>query len=198
MGRLLLAGHAPPRVASVVNRLHVAVADIDLSSGIAAVWLARQVRSRVTVQDLQCYEMSSGTWQYLGRCGSIRSAARQKRVSAAALGPAHLLQVEGSCASRDLAWRAGRPLSERDAWSLEDCWIGCTTLRVATEVARVQVSGRQIVVPAHGHVVVAWKARSAVPHLRRPRITALDGTGNVLTELGPGNYLDTATMAAIT
>jgi hypothetical protein len=52
VGRLLLAGHAPPRVASVVNRLHVAVADIDLSSGIAAVWLARQVRSRVTVQDL--------------------------------------------------------------------------------------------------------------------------------------------------
>ena len=216
VGRLLLAGHAPPRVASVVNRLHVAVADIDLSSGIAAVWLARQVRSRVTVQDLQCYEMSSGTWQYLGRCGSIRSAARQKRVSAAALGPAHLLQVEGSCASRDLAWRAGRPLSERDAWSLEDCWIGCTTLRVATEVARVQVSGRQgqgdaaghavagavdvhgLGRAAHGHVVVAWKARSAVPHLRRPRITALDGTGNVLTELGPGNYLDTATMAAIT
>lgn len=141
--------------------------------------------------------MSGRTWEYLGGGGAIRTATLRERDSAMVLGPAHLLQVDGSCSVRDLVWRARRQLPQPDARSYDDVWIGCTALRVATEVTRVRVSGREIAVPGHGHVVVVWKVRGAVPHLVRPQITALDGSGRVLTELGLGSYLDSATLAAI-
>ncbi len=187
-GLRVLNGRSPePWPASMAGRVLLAVADIDHDSGVAAVWLVHRTPARTMVGHLDRYEIRGNAWHYLGGGGSVHSLGQGEhfpadRVSASILGHAHLLQQAGNCSGR-----APRPHD----------WVGCTALRVASEVARIRVGHREVPVPDHGYLIVVWTGSPARVSRGRPRIVALDGEGNALTELGSGNYLDSATLAAI-
>lgn len=186
-GLRVLNGQPPePWPFSMSRRVLLAVADIDHHSGVAAVWLVHKTSSRTVVEHLDRYEVLDNVWQYVGGGGSIHPFRGERhfpsnRVCAAILGPTHLLQQIGNCAGR-ARWQRG--------------WIGCTALRVSVEVARIQVGQREVPVPAHGYLIVVWKGSPVLASRGRPRIVALDSGGTALTELGPGSYLDSATLTA--
>jgi hypothetical protein len=75
--------------------------------------------------------------------------------------------------------------------------VGCDYLRVATEVEYIQAGKRRIHVPEHGYVVVVWKSVPTSLLSGRPRIVAVGRDGSVLTELSPGDYFDSLTLAIL-
>jgi hypothetical protein len=84
-----------------------------------------------------------------------------------------------------LSGSAGRSRADREARGrypddlAEVGWVACATFRVAAEVAHLQVGARQIKVPGHGYVIVAWKAPpSPGPTAgRRSRLSATTAGG---------------------
>jgi hypothetical protein len=75
-------------------------------------------------------------------------------------------------------------------------WVAAATFRAAAEVTHLQAGSRQIEVPAHGYVIVAWLTPAAW-RSRRPPIAALGADGAILSELGPDSHLDSLSWAAI-
>lgn len=73
-------------------------------------------------------------------------------------------------------------------------------LFLAREVSYLDVGGRRVEIPRHGHAVAVWKvdwettSAPFLPEQARPRIAACRGDGTVLSELGPGDYVDHATL----
>ena len=69
--------------------------------------------------------------------------------------------------------------------------------RVAAEARHLQAGARRITVPGHGYVIVAWKAPPAFLLPPRPPIVAVGEDGSRLSELGPGDHLDSRAWADI-
>jgi len=173
----------------------VAVAsDTDPDAGVAAVWMERGTGPLNGIEEICCYERVSGSWRYRGGGGSnSTSFTPGQRRPAVETGPGSMLTHLGSCSVRSSADRAaqGDQLDPSRAG-----WVAAETFRVAAEVTRLQVGPRQVEIPDHGHVVVAWKAPPA-DRPRRPPIAALGTDGAILSELGPDSHLDTRTWDAI-
>ena len=190
LGLRELAGRRLPRRCRRAGIVVVA-SDIDEQADVAAVWLARIGRSG-GIGEMCQYERVSVNWQYMAG-GSASDFEPTGRRAAAVAGPASMLTFLGSTGGRSRAERAAQGY-EIDP-SLAG-WVACATFRVAREVSYLQVGARQVEVPEHGHVVVAWKA-PATWRPRRPPIKALGANGEILSELGTDDHLDALSRIAI-
>jgi len=168
--------------------------DIDADAGVAAVWIARRPGRPGGIEEICQYERVAGSWQHRGGGGgSAADFAPAGRRSAGVAGQASMLTHLGGTAGRS---RADREAQGDQLDPSRAGWTAAATFRVAAEVAHLQVGSRRVEIPEHGHVVVAWKSPAA-DRPSRPPITAIGADGAILSELGPGDHLDTLTWAAI-
>jgi hypothetical protein len=68
----------------------------------------------------------------------------------------------------------------------------------AAHVEYLEVHGRRIAVPDHGHVVVAWKGSPVDTTPQHPLIKAMSKAGVCLAELGPNDALDSHDLGTLT
>ena len=196
LGRIGLWALAGKRLPRRYRRAGIVVvaSDTDVDAGVGAVWLDRGTR-RPRINEICQYERVAGNWQYVGGGGSsdLKFALAGRR-PAAVTGPASMLTHMGGTAGRSRADREAQgDQLDPSRWG----WVACAAFRVAAEVTCLQVGSRRVEVPAHGHVVVAWKAPPTHQRPPRPPITALGADGAILTELGPTGHLDTLSWTAI-
>jgi hypothetical protein len=165
-----------------------AVLAVDATKDIAAALLWQ----RGGVVTLALFERGGSRWRVAGGGGAEGVRRRElttKRPSVRTNGPAHVLTTCGSVSAR----RAPVPGTARRSW------ISAYHLRLASEVSYLDVGGRRVEVRAHGRVMAVWE--TAQPPLQlagtRPRIAACRGDGTVLSELGPGDVIDSASLHAI-
>lgn len=154
-------------------------------------WLVRRPGSPESAQHTLEFERNNG-WRFLGGgSSSAREISLDRRPEAPASGPASMMRLVSSSASRSRIDR------ERPAGGLraaEAGWVACAGFRVAAEVAHLQAAGRSIPVPGHGYVIVAWRSP---PALTRPLIAAVSNNRSVLSELGPHDLLDSLSWESI-
>lgn len=112
------------------------------------------------------FHRRDGEWMSLGGGGGSAPAEPLTRRSAPELG-GHL--------ERYGSGRTVRNANRLLPWGAK--WVNQARLRASSEVARIRVGKRTLLVPAHGHVVVVWAAR------RGPVLEALAGDGSVLDSL---------------
>ena len=186
-GRPLRRRHRRAGVAVVAR-------DIDAEAGVAAVWLVRRVAGPDIVEEICQFERVGGSWRYLGGGGRRGELLLTGRPSASRAGPASLMTSLSGCSVRSSADRAarGRPGDLADVG-----WVACAMFRVGVEVAYLQAGARRVEVPWHGYVVVAWKAPPVSDVPARPAVAAIGEDGSRLTGLGPRDYLDSLTWAAV-
>jgi hypothetical protein len=177
-----------------LSSIAVVASDMDPGAGVAAVWLAR--RAGLGARDeTWLFERTGDGWHCLGGSGGSfeGQVTRGGRLSASRARPDIMMTNLSGCASRSHA--------DRDHGDPSDLaqvgWVACAMFRVAAEVSCVQVDGRQITVPPHGYVIVAWKAPPTSDAPRRPPIVVLGADGSRLSELGPDDHLDSHTWAAV-
>jgi hypothetical protein len=158
--------------------------DVDENGGVAAVWLVRHPGSLNSAQHTLEFERGDG-WRFLGGgSSSAEEFSLDRRPSAPVHGPASMLRLMSSSASRSWIDR------ERLAGGLGVAgagWVACAGFRVAAEVGHLQAGERVIPVAGHGYAIVAWRSP---PALTRPLIAAVDSNGSRLSELGPHHSLD--------
>lgn len=162
-----------------------AVLAVDMAGDIAAALLWQG--GGVVASAL--FERCDTRWRSVG--GGAGEGRRRRemtggRPSAATAGPAHVLAVCGSVGAR----------RRRVPGSAGSRWVAAHHLRLAREVSYLDVGGRRVQVPAHGRVIVVWEASRSPLVLAetQPRITACRGDGTVLSELGPGDVIDSAAL----
>jgi hypothetical protein len=194
VGLRVLSGrplHWRQRLAGVV----VVASDIDADVGVAGVWLARRAGSPDAVDEVCLFERVNGRWRYLGSGGRTGSELlRAGRPSASRAGPASMITSMSGCASRSLADREAQG-GQQDF--LRVGWVACAMFRVAAEVQHLQAGARQISVPQHGYVIVAWKAGPGSDVPPRPPIVAVGEDRSRLSELGPNDHLDSYSWAGL-
>lgn len=202
LGRLIIAGSEPHRwPIPGAHRCIVESVDIDRDAGLAAALVVTLPFRGAATAYQEAYEGDAVRgWIPMGG-GSFSPAERalpRTRPSAARSGPAVLISYSGSSGGRSYLERlrlmeAGRRPEELRAVN----WINVSVIDVSAEVDHLLVSGRRIEAPDHGRCVVVWKSAAPTPTNRpaRPRITAVDHSGRILTELGPRDVLDTFTQA---
>lgn len=179
------------RLAGVV----VVASDIDSDAGVAAVWLVRRSGSPDAWEETCLFERVENGWRYLGGGGGSGSELlRAGRPSASQAGPASVIMSMSGTASRSRADREAQG-DQRDLGQVG--WVACAMFRVAAEVEHLQAGTRRITVPGHGYVIVAWKAPPASLLPPRPPIVAVGADGSRLSELGPGDHLDSRAWADI-
>jgi len=165
--------------------------DVDDDGGVAAVWLVRHPGSLDSAQHTLEFERRDG-WRLLGGASSnAQEFSLDHRPSAPVHGPANMLNLVSSSASRSRIDR------ERLAGGLGVAgagWVACAGFRVASEVSHLQAGDRVIPVPGHGYAIVAWRS---APVLTRPPIAALSHNGARLSELGPHDSLDSLSWETI-
>lgn len=165
--------------------------DADEDEGAAAVWLVRRPGSPDSAQHTLVFERHDG-WRFLGGgSSSAREISLDRRPAAPVDGPASMIRLMSSSASRSRIDR------ERLAGGLGAAgagWVACAGFRVAAEVGYLQAAGRSIPVPGHGHAIVAWRSP---PPLTRPLIVAVSNSISVLSELGPHDPLDSLSWESI-
>jgi hypothetical protein len=194
VGLRVLSGR-PLRWRHRLGGVVVVASDVDRDAGVAAVWLVRRPGSPDAWDQTCLFERIGNRWRYLGGGGGSGSEVlRAGRPSASAAGPASVITSLSGTASRSRADREARD-DQRDLSQVG--WVACAMFRVAAEVGHLQAGGRRITVPEHGYVIVAWKAPSASLLPPRPPIAAVGAGGSWLSELGPGDHLDSRAWADI-
>jgi hypothetical protein len=168
-----------------------AVLAMDIADDVAAALLWR--RGGIIASAM--FERCGGQWRLVGggaEEGCRRSEIFSGRPRAETAGPAHILTVRGSTFMRRKRAGQGSPGTANAGW------VANHHLRLASEVGYLDTDGRRIEVPAHGHVVVVWASPQTPAFLasRRPRIVACRRDGTVLSELGPNEFVDSATLSA--
>jgi hypothetical protein len=174
-----------PRLSA--RRIVLLATDADSDAGVAAVWLVRRPGGARQAVETWLYERGPRGWRGLGGGATIGGRA---------IGPAYNILDSRPSAARH---GPGSILTRWDgpAGYEHDGIVGCDHLRAAAEVAYIQAGDRRIIVPDHGYVVVAWKSAPAGVPSGRPPIAALSQDGSALTQLGPGDYLDSRTLASL-
>src|SRR5262249_21537804 len=123
----------------------------------------------------QWHSVSSGSEGVEPEFPAQRPSCRER-------GPAAILVDVGGGGSRG---RAGTFIADEE-------------FLVAQEVHALDIDGRISPVPQHGYCTVTWKSERYDMFASRPVIKALGQNGEVLTELRPGEYVDTASLASAT
>ena len=181
VGQRLLSGQLPNRAQMTVSGcVRVVADDIDELSGIAAVWTITRSYGWRRASHHTHYELRGSKWYPLGSDSmSPEERFPGPRPSAQEAGPACLLV---RCAAGGGRSAVG--------------WVSYEAYRVAKEVASLEIGSRMTAVLPHGYCMVAWKSHRQDGPTPRPLIKALGSSGEVLTEIGPGQFLDTATLAS--
>jgi hypothetical protein len=162
----------------------------DSDAGIAAVLVWYHPG---TLADI-LLEYHEGRWKKIGgglEEGQNLADLRRSQTQPEGTNPSAIMSVSQSSATRRLA---GRLTGNPDVIG----WAVSYHVRVGAEVAFLTVGTRRITVPAHGNVIIA-SAASPGRTLRpghRPAIRAYRADGTLLTELGPSDFVDSATLDA--
>lgn len=178
--RLIESGEVPPVVSRLSRRRRHAAIAVDLAGDIAVtVFVRRSVGCNV--EETHVLARHGGEWYLLGGGGGpAADDALEDRPDELSQEPFGLpgvnprvVALEGSGGCRDA--RA------RNLWRPYGRWINYSTIRVNADVARVTIGDRQIAVPWHGRVVIAWPGR------RPQEVVLLDYAGASLgrTKLQP-------------
>lgn len=184
-------------------RLRVVATDVDDEAGVAAIWITRGRRKTSAVSYNCLYKKDGVQWRPVGvgsRSGP--SDLMTDRPSHRTSGPASVLVRGGGSGSRVRSGGSASPdftddqAGTRRGQSTGFGWVVCEEYSVSSEVDKLQVGSRRIIVPSHGRVIVVWWSPSGPEPSRRPRIVALDSGGAVLTELRTGEFVDTLTIDA--
>lgn len=139
-------------------------------------------------------EFHEGRWKEIGggrEKGQNLADPRRSQSPPERTNPGAIMSVRQSSATRRLA---GRLTRNPDAIG----WAVSYHVRVAAEVAFLTAGTRRIPVPAHGNVIIASAAspgRMLLPG-HRPAIRAYRADGTLLSELGPSDFVDSATLDA--
>lgn len=192
LGRGLLAGDGD----ALSGNEDFLLMGMDVIGDIGTVWLALGDWS------FRCdYEQdTAGVWHHLGGgSGSVIPELVGARPSAASSGTPLLAAPGGIGFSRSRRdhRREGlsTPTPSLDAFG----FVASFCLRAADIVDRVAVEGRDIPVPDHGRLVVAWKAApSRFGPIARPPVVAFDAQGRRVAALEPLSPFDDVTMQALT
>lgn len=174
-----------------VNRIVVVDSDTDASSGVAAVWLATRSKWLYPREYVRLYERDGGGWQCVG--GSEGSS-----VGGWIAGTRPLTTVvhEGGSAVRSYTDRLARVAP---GGSFTDIgWVACAKYHTPANVTCMDVNGRRITVPAHGHVLVVWKTSPSNLPPVHPHVVVMGQGGTRLTEFGPSDHFDSRTIIGLT
>jgi len=161
----LLQGGTPSRVLRLSRRTrHVPVA-VDRDGDVAVTMFLRRGVSGEPWIDVHSLERAGGKWRLLGggggNAGDTLFVPRPNRGQAGSPG----ITLDGGGTVRN----GDRLVS----WGVR--WVRWAELRLAAEVAALEVRGRRIPVAEHGVAVVVWTSRN------RPAVMAL---GRADDELG--------------
>ena len=137
---------------------------VDRDGDVAATMFLRRGVSGVPLIDVHTLELTRGVWRLLGGGGGPGHEAVQPRPRLAELGRPATSDGGGGTARTSSRWR-------------RDGWVRWAQLRVAREVAVLQVGSRQTRVPDHGCALVVWARKP-------PPVTALDASGAGLGAVG--------------
>lgn len=156
--RLIESGDVTPVVSRLSRRRRHAAIAVDVAGDIAVtVFVRRSVGCNV--EETHVLARHGGEWFLLGGGGGpAADDALDDR-------PAELSQEPWGSPGRDprvvaLEGSGGcRDTRARNLWRPYGGWINYSTIRVNADVARVAVNDRQIAVPWHGRVVIAWPGR---------------------------------------
>lgn len=204
LGRLVIdEGRAHRLPVPGAHRCVVEAFDVDRDAGLAAALILTLPFRGAGTAYLEGYEYdASHGWISAGdgRFGPADRALATARPSAARSGPSALIRVGGTSGGRSLLERLRLAEAGRDRAEMTTVhWVNVSVIDVSVEVDHLLFAERRIEVPAHGRCVIVWK--SAAPtltgRLDRPRIAAVDQRGRTLTELGPGDVIDTTTQALL-
>jgi hypothetical protein len=170
--------------------LSVVSADVDLDSGIGAVWLVQRPRSARAEARIARIERYGGRWGYTGT-GTHGGDVKADRQAAGHPGQSGMIELGGSSGGVSNAYRLEHPHSPASAAP----WVEASELRVAAEVSHLLIGERRVEVPAHGRVIVAWKSQPTGRGGIRPLIRAFGGDGSELSRIGPDDNMDTYSSA---
>jgi hypothetical protein len=204
LGRLIVAGGKAHRwPIPGAHRCVVEAVDVDQDAGLSAVLIVTLPIRGMAMEYQEAYEHeASRGWISMGGASTYPAnrASARARPSAARSGPPGLISKGGSSGGRSYLERlrlAEAGLGPQEFRVVH--WIHVSMIDTSVEVDHLLFCGRRIEVPGHGRCVVVW--RSAAPTSTswpaRPRIAAVDRSGRILTELGPGDVLDTLTRAFV-
>jgi hypothetical protein len=177
-------GWLPRRYLAVVS------ADVDLDSGIGAVWLVRRPGSARAETLTARIERHRGRWEYSG-AGRAPGDAEAGRRAAGHPGQSGMIELGGRSGGVSNAYRLEHPHSPVSAAP----WVEAIELQAAAEVSHLLIGERRVEVPAHGRVIVVWKSPSTGGGGIRPLITAFGSDGSELSRIGPHDNLDGYTSA---
>ena len=159
--RLLQGAPLPDGIRLSRRVRHVPLA-VDRDGDVAATMFLRRGVSGVPLIDVHL-ELTRGVWRMLGGGGGPGHDAVLPRPGIAELGGPATVDGGGGTARTSTRWR-------------RDGWVRWAQLRVAREVAVLQIGTRQTRVPGHGCGLVVWTRRP-------PPVTALDASGAELGEV---------------
>ncbi|CAG6390943.1 hypothetical protein NMG29_36665 [Streptomyces cocklensis] len=172
----------PRRLAPVVS------ADLDRDAGVGAVRIVwRPGSSRAETID-GVVERSAGKWVLTGGGGIADAGVPGPRRAVGRDGQVGVIEV---LTSGGLHSRSHLPAHSGDSHGAP--WVGTTELRVAAEATRLLVGDREVAVPAHGTLLLAWTSPPGGAAPRRPLILALAPDGTEISRLGPNDSIDSST-----
>jgi hypothetical protein len=172
------------------RRVTLIAKDVNDVAGLAAVWLSKQAMRGRVIECAHVYEYDGKIWRSAG--GVAGSRSREWLTPAR---PSSILTREGGLAVRSYAGRlAERSMNGQDSGV---SWVGCNMFYTSACVEYLEVQGRRIMVPDHGHVVVAWKGSSGDTIPPHPLIKAMDKGGICVAELAHNDVLDSHDLGSL-
>jgi hypothetical protein len=174
------------------RHLTVVSADVDLDSGIGAVWLVRRPGSARAETLTARIERHGGRWEYSG-AGRAPGDVEAGRLAAGHPRQSGMIELGGRSGGVSNAYRLGHPHSPVS----EAPWVEASELQVAAEVSHLLVGERRLEVPAQGRVIVVWKSPSTGGGGIRPLIMAFGSDGSELSRIGPHDNMDSYTSAKL-
>ena len=177
---LIEARRAEP-VGRLSRRRRFAAMAVDVVGDLAVTMFARRGVG-CTWKEMHVLAFRDGEWRLLGGGGSSGGEedllADRPVVLPSFLGVGGEA-VRGADPGVMVVSGSGGVLDDGDGpapWPRSGEWISYADVRVSARVASVQIADRSLLVPWHGHVVVAWSGHPS------PRVVALDEVGTPLSE----------------
>ncbi len=178
--RLIESGHLQP-VLRLSRRRRFAAMAVDVADDVAVTMFARRSVG-CALYETHVLARRAGQWHLLGggggtapenplghRPAELPTGLGWWQGTGPGIDP-RLVALEGTAGTLDTRGGSGR-------WPWRNRWINSATVLVNADVAMVATSDRQLAVPWHGHVVVAWKGR------RPQELAILDRAGHRLGEV---------------
>ena len=177
---LIESRHVEP-VRRLSRRRRFAAMAVDVDGDVAASMFARRGVGCIC-QETHVLAVRDGQWARLGGGGA--SSDQDLLADRPAVLPSYLMVGRDRVTSADpqiiAVGGSGGVLDggdQTDRRPDSGRWISYADVRVNAQVTSVQVSGRRLSVPWHGHVLVVWSEREP------PRVVAYGDAGRALGEV---------------